>query len=157
MNQSTNGPINLDEQLDKILADYESTVNIKLPELEEDYSPYLRMDRDYLEALSREQKLSIALQLSQYAAYIQRMQNREKARLSFANGIIANIAAKHWFEYDKFLKYDVRVELIAKENPTMSKAIKLKNNADLRIVLLDDIARSVRHISDILTRYSYVE
>jgi hypothetical protein len=45
---------------------------------------------------------------------------------------------------------------IAAENPTMQKAIKIKNHAVVRIDELDSISLLIKHFSDMMMRSSYV-
>lgn len=113
------------------------------------------MDRDYIEALSREDRYTIAIRLSQISFYLQRLVNREKARITWAETTIYSIAAKYWGDFSEYLKADIKIHLIAKENTTLSKLIKVRNNAKIRVDDLDGLSGIIRHIADILHRSAY--
>ncbi len=154
MNETT-GKTDFETQLDSILEEYKDAKNISFPELNKDVSKYFTMDRDYIEALSREELYSIAVELNQFALYIQQLENREKARITFCNSTINSVAAQHWNSYSDYLKYDLKINLIAKENSTLDKAIRIRNNAQVRVDELSGIADSIRSLASTLSRSAY--
>ena len=113
------------------------------------------MSRDQIETMSKEDRQTASIQLSQYGIYLQRLLNREKARLSWCNATISKIAASHWEEYSEFLKFDVKIYKIAKEYPSLDKAIRIRNHAQIRIDELDSISQLIKHLSDMMMRSTY--
>ncbi len=155
MNQPTNGQKNLEEQLDVILDEYEKGHNLNFPAFSHDMSFYWNMSRDYIEALSREEREEIAIQLTQQAMYIQRLFNRERARVSFCDASIHNVCAKEWDNYNHVFKHDMRVAVISRENKVVEKLLKIKNHAKVRMDSLDGVTSIIRHLSDLLIRSAY--
>ena len=152
-NQENSGQINLEEQLDNLLNEYASQVpNIFTGDVNE----YLGMSRDELDSLSKEDRYTASLRLAQFAIYVQRLANREKARVSWSNAILHKLAANRWDDYDSYTKGEIKMYKIAAENPTMQKAIKIKNHAIVRIDELDNISLLIKHFSDMMMRSSYV-
>jgi hypothetical protein len=151
----TSGKQNLDLQLDEILDQYEKQNGLNFPTVNEDMSGYLNMSRDYIESLDRDERSLIALRLAQYSLYVQRLINRERARVSFCDATIRNICARDWINYDKYFQYDIRVAAIALENDVISKVLKIKNHAQIRVLDLENVPFSIKHISDILMRSNY--
>lgn len=142
--------------MDSILDEYEQAKHIKLPSINSPHiESYLNMDREYIEALSKDQCNSIAIELTQYGLYIQRLYNREKARLSFCNNTINKAAATVWHNYSEYMKYDMKIYLIAQENPTVDKAIKIRNHAQIRLDDLDGLARIIEHMAGVISRSGY--
>lgn len=76
---------------DKVLAEYEKNIGIPLsqaPGTDEELEQYLKMDRVNIEKLSTDECGIIAMRLAQYAFHIQRAQNREQARVTWAKNEI---------------------------------------------------------------------
>lgn len=154
MSQETSGQIN-SEQLDKILDEYNYNNNIGIPFSNGEVSQYISMSRDQIEAMSKEDKHIASIQLSQYAVYLQRLVNRERARLSWSNAVINKLASSHWEEHDKFLSYEIKIAKISKEYDIVDKAIKIRNHAQIRIDELDSVANLIKHLSDMMMRSTY--
>ncbi len=155
MSQESSGQTNLEMQLDKILDEYVNSRGAT-NQFTGDVSEYLLMDRDDLEAMSREDRHTAALRLSQFSIYVQRLINRERARINWASSVINSVASKYWDNYSEMIKADIKIYKIAAENPTVDKAIKIRNNAQIRVDELDGVALLVRNFSDIMMRSSYV-
>ena len=154
MNQETSGQIS-SEQLDKILDEYNSNNKVGAAFSNGEVSEYLNMTRDQIEAMSREDRCTASIQLSQYAVYLQRLVNREKARLSWAIAVTNKLVSSHWEEHDKFLSYEIKVAKISREYDIVEKAVKIRNNAQIRIDELDSVAGLIRHLSDMMMRSTY--
>jgi len=150
-----NGNPSLDTQLDEILDEYEKQHGLNFPIVTEDMSGYLNMSRDYIESLDRDERSLIALRLAQYSLYVQKLINRERARVSFCDATIRSICARDWVNYDKYFQYDIRVAAIALENEVIKKILKIKNHAQVRVLDLENIPFTIKHISDILMRSNY--
>lgn len=150
------GKQDLEQQLDTLLDEYEEKYKLKFPDIvDEDLSEYLNMSRDYIEALPKEERYSIAIKLAQSSFYIQRLVNREKARVSWCNSCINSMCAKHWDEFDKWLKADIKIHLIAKEHKIIDKIIRIRNNAQVHVDNLDHLSGSLKYMADLLSRSAY--
>lgn len=154
MSQENSGQIS-SEQLDKILDEYNSNNKVGAAFSSGEVSEYLNMTRDQIESMSREDRCTASIQLSQYAIYLQRLVNREKARLSWSNAIINKLGAAHWEQFDKFLSYEIKIAKISKEYDLMDKSIKIRNHAQIRIDELDSVANLIKHLSDMMMRSTY--
>ena len=90
-------------------------------------SDLVNVSVDKMRGLSKDDCYEFANACIQYAVYLQRVENRESAKLSVCNGIIAKIAGKNWANYDVVATTDIRLNVIAAENP------KLKEYLDKRM------------------------
>lgn len=155
MSQENSGQTNLEQQLDNVLNEYNS--NNKISDIySSDVSSYLNMPRDQIESLSKEDRFTAAIQLSQYTIYLQRLINRERARLSWCNAIINSVGAAHWEEHSDFLKFEIKIAKLAREHTTIERAMKIRNHAQIRIDELDGVAQLIKHLSDMIMRSTYV-
>ena len=76
------------EYVDKALDEYEKSCGlpiIKSPGTEDELNTYLTMNRDEMEKLTPENCAEISARLAQFAFYLQRLHNREKARHIWAH------------------------------------------------------------------------
>ena len=154
MSGKINSPVEQMNEIVQILDDYEKESGLPKPQApgtEQELQHYLTMSRDEIEALSIEQCGSIAFRLSQYAFYIQRLHNREKARLSWASTQLNQQISQHINEYDKFMKYANKVALIAKEYSHIKTLYKILAYAKQRMERLTYLSSSLKNLSDILS------
>jgi undecaprenyl pyrophosphate synthase len=140
-------------KIDQILDDYEKRSGLpqcKAPGAEEEFEKYLTMDRTEMEALQHENCAEIGYRLSQYAFYLQRLFNREKARVIWARQQLTDTIAKSLGDYDKFTKYDIKVALIIKENVYAESLSKIITYAEQRAQRLEFLATSLKNMADAL-------
>jgi hypothetical protein len=138
------------------LDEYEKNIGLPPPVApgpDEELQKYFTMDRTILESLSMEDSIEIALRLAQFAAYVQRIQNREKSRISWAKKTLNEVIGTEMANYDRFIKYEVKVALITKDNSFASKLNDIIAYAQQRIDRLDYMSNNIKFISEILMRF----
>lgn len=154
-NHEISGQTNFEGQLDNILDEYNrdtQTNNCFTGDIYE----YLNMSQDELGVMSKEDRYTASLRLAQFSIYVQRLINREKSRQSFATAAINKAAAPRWDSFSEYLSYEIKVQKLAKESPLIDKAIRIRNNAKIRIEELDNLAMLIKHFSEMMMRSSYV-
>jgi hypothetical protein len=129
--------------IDALLDEYE--VKLGLPKFQEQYnedvSKYLNLSRVELAALGSEECSEIAFLLAKCSLHVQRSQNREQGRITWAGGAITELIAKN--NYAGF--YDA-----IKNNDSAIKLIQIKNYAQQRMERLKYLSNSIKHMSDLL-------
>lgn len=155
MSQQNSGQTNLDEQLDKILDEYENTHNVKFVIFTQDMTFYWNMTRDYIESLSRDDREGISMLLAQQAMYVQRLINRERARVSWCNASLYHICAPEWENYKFWKNDDLKIAAIARENEVAKKLLRIKNHAHIRLLDLEGMPRIIEHLSNVLRSSAY--
>ncbi len=143
------------EDVEAALDDYESSSGLPIninPGNEEELQEYLNMDRDKISKLSCLDCGEISIRLAQFSIYIQRLFNREAARVTWATTTIDNSVAPLWNNYDKYLKYDIKVALIGQENEYISKLNKIISYAKQRMNRLEYISSGIKYMSEVLIR-----
>lgn len=151
------GTEELEKQLDSILDNYcnsNDVIEYQHPS-KQTIQAHLNMDREYIEALPSSSKYSIAIELMQYAMYINRLANRERAREKWANDCIHNLCARAWQDYDSYTKADIKIRLIGQENSTVQKLISVRSHANIRAEELHGMAEYIKGISNLLSRSTY--
>jgi hypothetical protein len=138
---------------DKLLDDYELTS--KLPPLsppgdDEELQSYLNMDRESIEKLTPKQSISIAYRLGSFSVYFQRLYNREKSRVTWAETELHKSVAAVINDYDKFMKFDVKVAVIARENTYVSSVMDILRYAKQRTDRLEYVASSLKSLENTL-------
>jgi len=147
---------NANERMDAItqaLDDYEKGCGLpasQMPCDEDELSEYFNMDRGAIEKLSGEDCGQIAYRLSQVSFYLQRCINREEARLAWANSTMNNIIDKAAKDFDKFIKYEIRVATIKGENSHVEALGNIASYAAQRVKRLAFLASSVKNLSDVM-------
>lgn len=144
--------------LETLLNEYENAnylPSIKSPGTMEELEQYLTINRDGLEQLTADACAEISVRLKQYSYYVQRLYNREQVRVSWTHKCLNKIIATHVGDFDKFMKHDMKVELIIKENGVAENLTKLLNHAEIRSIDLAFLAASIKDIGDAINSVKY--
>jgi len=137
----------------KALDDYELSCGLPAPVIPCDgteLNQYLTMDRQAIESLSSEDCGQVAYRLIQAGLFIQRNINREEARIVWAKASLQEIINKSVQTFDKFVKYEIRVATIVKDDEAAQKLNKIIPYAEQRVKRLAYIATSLKNLSDIM-------
>ena len=141
------------ELVEQALNEYEDSCGlpaVKSPCEKDELEKYLLMTRDQIEKLSSEDCGQIAYRLGQFAFYLQRLHNREHARLAWGNNKLNNTIATEINSFDKFMKHEVKVALIKQTNEFAKSVGKIISYTEQRIQRLNFIASSLKNLSDIM-------
>lgn len=142
------------EEVNKALDEYENKIGLPAlapPGAEEELNRYLNMNRDELRTLSQVECGEIAYRLAQFSLYVQRLINKEKARRTWAGNIAKQTIAPLLSSYDKYTKYSVKVDLISRENSTLTKLRNIMRYARQRIQRLEFVSNGIRFMAETLT------
>lgn len=138
-----------DEVLDKFEKDISLPPNTP-PGPETEIDEYLHMDRNDIARLSPRDCAAIAYRLQQFSIYIQRVINKDKARITWAKTQITQCVVTD-SDYDKYRKFEVAVELLAKSNTAVAKLSAIVRYAQQRIERLEYVSSGLKTLSDIMT------
>ncbi len=139
--------------IDEALNEYEQ--KHKLPQLkspckQEEIEQYFTMNRNVIEKLSREDCSQIAYRLSQFSFYVQRLYNREQARIAWAQTNLDDIIGEKSTQYDKYTKYEAKVALIKKTDSSAKALGQIVVYAEQRSQRLAFLAKSITNLSDVM-------
>ena len=141
--------------VDTTLDNYEQKLGLSgvatPPGTEEELNGYLNMNRDELQALSQEDCSQISYRLAQFALYIQRTSNREQSRITWAKAVTGDIVAPLLDGYGQYTKYEVKLELIAKDNEAVAKLKSIIRHAQERLNRLEYVSTGIRYMSEVMT------
>lgn len=137
------------DAIEEILNEYEKCLIGEAVESPE-YTKFLALNRDQIEALSPDECFFGSYTLSQQMLFIQRKINREQARLKWCSNVTNYLVAAKWGEYGDFIKADIKIALISKNDDILEKIHKIKNSAEQRVERFVGIIGNVKYMSDIL-------
>jgi len=144
------------EKMNKAIAlldEYEKAIGLPKhnpPGEEEELNEYFMWDRDIIESMSAENCASTAYRLAQFSFYFQRETNRETAREKWAKSQLDAAVALKLNDYDKYLKYEVKVALICKEDSYAQVLENIRLKAEQRTTRLMYLSSSIKTLSDTL-------
>lgn len=137
--------------MDKLLAEYDKEAGLQdTTDAYKDVEEYLQYNIEIIERLTSENCFEIAARLIQYAIHLQRLINKESCRMKWCNAIIERVCAREWNNYDQYMKANMKMELIARENEMVNRMIKLRNRASIKLENLNNIGALVRYYSDVM-------
>jgi len=137
-----------------VLDEYEQKLGLPQhspPGTEQELEIYLNQDRTEIECLDATQCASLNYRLNQYAFYLQRCINLERCRFQWANAHLKETVAPQLQNYDKYMKYEVKVSLICKENSYAKKLQDIINHTEQRITRLDSLSYNLQALSKTLS------
>lgn len=139
------------ERVIQALNDYEDATGLPphvSPGEEEELQEYFLLDRRRIESMLPKEAASAALRLSLFMFYIHRESNREEARVTWCSNQLDDVIAQELGQYDKYMKHEMKVCLIAKASTYAGKLLKLKRYAELRVKRLSFLASDIKHLSE---------
>jgi len=124
-------------------------------EINPDIETALNMRQSDLRALSHNQCLELAYELYAYSEYLDSILAKEQITLNWAEDSIWYIISDKMEQYGtKYTKWQEKYFRSIKENPLASEIIKVKNNAQARVRVLENKINTVKRLSEILTSLS---
>lgn len=139
---------------ENILDEYEIKVGlpaISSPGEEKELQEYLTMSRDVIEKITPDRSRSIAIRLSQFSFYIQRLSNREHGRVTWAKNELNLIVAKSLGDIDKYTKAEHKVALIIQENSAAKALNDILIYAQQRVDRLNELANGIKSLSYVIS------
>jgi len=144
--------------IDNLLEEYERKLGLpKIPEEldnSQELEMYLTMDRKHVEALSIEDCSYICMRLAQFAIWIQRAQNREKSRVTWARNRI-NVATADTLQSYKGYGREEKFWQAVKGDDFASKVHKIQVYAEQRAERLDFISNGLINLSKQIESIKY--
>jgi len=135
---------------DKILDEYEHNIGLG-PLITEGNSAeldtYMAIDRKTIEAMSGDEAAAVAFRLAQFAFHIQRSQNREDARIKWADNQLKLSIADELNNY-KGYGYVEKSSQAIKHNSHASKFNEIIIYATQRSVRLNFISTGLKNMAD---------
>lgn len=137
------------EAIESILNEYEKCL-IGEASASQEYEKFLSLNRSQIEALSAEECFFGSYTLAQQMLFVQRKINREQARMKWCSNVTNYLVASKWGEYSDFIKADIKIALISKNDDILEKVSKIKNAAEQRVERFMGIIGNIKYISDVL-------
>ena len=134
------------EQLDA----YETRISLKTPAGLSNIDEFMSLDKTKLHTMCDEDCGIAAVELSQYATYLQREINRQLAIKNWAESNLHALVASHNGEYDKYVKFEIKKFLIEKENVAAKKLNNIFVTASSRVDSLSYLTTRIQNQSDAL-------
>ena len=141
------------DRIEQLLDEYEKSINLPLyTKKDNDVETYMNMSRPQMEKLSQEDCAQIAYVLSSYAFYLQRMHNREIARITWAKSMLKDALADSVDQYHvKFSTYDERKSKAIKHDEYANNINKIMTYAQTRADRLTFLSNGIRYIVEAMT------
>ncbi len=141
------------ELVNQAIDDYENAKGIPNfipPGTEEELASYLNVGQEELLKWDSEDCAAGAYFLSQYSIYIQKVCNKESANLKWINRKLAEYRCDKLESYNPYMKYEHKIQLIAKENEVVRKLLKMQGYTEHIIERLNFIPSNIKHMADML-------
>ncbi len=135
----------------KILDDYENQIGLPAhdaPGSEEELNDYFTWDRSMIEQLPAETLAACSYRLAQYSVYIQREANRETATMQWAKHELDDAVVGQLDDYDKFMKFEMKVVAICRDNSYANALRKIMIKAEQRVDRLTYLSTGIKNLSD---------
>ena len=136
------------------LEDYvkgEGVLNVRSnPEVEQ----IINLSGFELKSLTPEECCQKAFVLQGYCSFLQKIYNKHLARFKWCEEFINHIVAGKANEFDKFTKWEVKVNHVIREDDFAQNIWRVKRVAEGKVTLLTDTIRDIRRQADTLLELS---
>ena len=107
-----------------------------------------------LKSLTSEECCEKAYAIFNYCNFLQKKHNKELARLKWCDEFISHIVASKSHHFDKFTKWEVKVNCVIREDEFTQKVWRVKLIVEGNVTASTDIIRDVRRQADTLLELS---
>tara|TARA_A100001515_G_scaffold135473_1_gene126456 strand:+ start:865 stop:1344 length:480 start_codon:yes stop_codon:yes gene_type:complete len=107
-----------------------------------------------LKSLTSEECCEKAYAIFNYCNFLQKKHNKELARLKWCNEFISHVVASKSHHFDKFTKWEVKVNCVIREDELTQKVWRVKRIVEGNVTASTDIIRDVRRQADTLLELS---
>jgi hypothetical protein len=146
--------MNGEKRLNEFLSSIDEWIdchNIAKIEKNENIEHILNLKYDDITALTEEQCFGYSYELYAHSEYIERIKEREKSILEWADSSIWYIICSAVNQYgDKYTKWQEKYFLAVKENPLASDILKVKNHAQARINSISNYSDNLKKMAELL-------
>lgn len=141
-------------EFEQILNEYTQGIGINGIQYNAEVNDVLSLTREQLRGMHPEDCGELAFILSQYAVFIQKEQNRQRARVDWAEREISYLIALEQSKYyggdTKYVKYDLLRATIIKGNSAAQALDNIVRHAKARHVELDKVSSNINLMSKAL-------
>lgn len=144
------------ESLNQSLDQYEKGIifDNNNPDVESELEQYFKMSISELGQVDGQQAAVIAVKLVQYGHYIQRLINKESGVIRWCDAVINKFCVNRWTNFSDFIKSDIKIGLIIKDDEAMQMVSKIKNHAIQRKERLNQIPENIKYLSSAMIEIS---
>lgn len=146
--------MNGEKKLNEFLSSIDEWVNchgIAKIENNENIEHILNLKFDQIKALTEEECLAYSYELYAHSEYIERVKEKERSVLEWAESSIWYIICSTVNQYgDKYTKWQEKYFLAVKENPLASEILKIKNYAQARLGSISTYSDNLKKMADLL-------
>ena len=146
----------LAEEAENYLDNFEEINGLARPRLPSNLD-CLEFTYEQLNKLTSEECVNYAYILESYALYLQRIINKENARLNWLNDKLEHLICDKLNQYDQYMKHEFKVKLIAKENTVVANLLQQINLSKQKIARLDFVAPSIKAIAKTLNDIKFTK
>jgi len=145
------------EKLDKFiqdLEDYVSSEGVISAKLNPEIENIINLTGFELKTLTGEECCEKAFCLQGYCNFLQKIYNTHLVRTRWCEEFINHAVAKQANNFDKYTKWEVKVNSVIREDDFIQKVWRTKRVAEGRSTLLSDTIRDIRRQADTLIELS---
>jgi hypothetical protein len=145
------------DKLDSFIQDLENYIkgegvlNVKSNSEVDDI---INLDSHSLKSLTPEECCQKAFVLQGYCSFLQKIYNKHLARFKWCEEFINHMVAGRADGFDKFTKWEVKVNHVIKEDDFAQNVWRVKRVAEGKVTLLSDTIRDIRRQADTLIELS---
>jgi len=136
------------------LEDYISNEGVIASELNPEVDRAINLTGFELKSLTSEECCQKAFVIQGYCNFLQKIYNKHLARFKWCDEFINHAVASRADGFDKFTKWEVKVNHVVREDDFVQKVWRVKRVAEGRITLLSDTIRDIRRQADTLLELS---
>ena len=145
------------DKLDDFIQDLENYISgegVLSVEPNSEVDCIINLKSSDLKSLTPEECCAKAFVLQGYCNFLQKIYNKHLARFKWCEEFINHMVAGRADGFDKFTKWEVKINHVIREDDFAQKVWRVKRIAEGRTTLLSDTVRDIRRQADTLIELS---
>tara|TARA_R100000008_G_scaffold15804_1_gene7748 strand:+ start:470 stop:961 length:492 start_codon:yes stop_codon:yes gene_type:complete len=138
----------------KDLEEYTSAEGVVRVEHNPEVEGIINLSSFELKSLTGEECCEKAFVVQGYCNFLQKICNKHLARFKWCEELINHTVASRANNFDKYTKWEVKVNSIIREDDFIQKVWRVKRIAEGRVTILTDTIRDIRRQADTLLELS---
>jgi len=140
------------EQLETYLNEYVKEEGMFHAEINEEVREILNFSAEELKSLSASDLYIASCLITTYSTYVSYRLGHHNSILKWCVNIINKLVAKQASQYDKYMKYEQKKELIIMEDSFAVKVDQARQHAEYKVEMIKEKLHDLRSYSDRLER-----
>ena len=132
------------------LEEYSTSKSLVTASVNPQVESIINLSEEELKSLTQEECLFKAFILSGYCGYVQKIENKHKAKLNWCQSLMYKLVVDNEDLFTKYMKWDQKLHVLAANDEFANTVMQAKLQAESNTIWLENKVRDLRKQVDVL-------